>query len=214
VDYTGTYAFSNDFFLKGDIHYAYSSASYSGSGTKTGIPDWYYEVRGLIGKDFETSNTVLSPYIGYGYRYLFDDLRGTTSTGAAGYRRESNYWYIPIGITHKMNLDQGARQETTFEFDRFLKGKQVSTMSDTVGYNNITRWDGATNSQSSGRGYKIQSLYHTKDWYIGPYYSYWNIDKSNSVYGYAVISGTTYYGSLTEPQNTTKEIGLKIGTKF
>jgi len=35
VDYTGTNAFGNDWFLKGDAPYAYGFAKYTGSGTQS-----------------------------------------------------------------------------------------------------------------------------------------------------------------------------------
>lgn len=37
-DYTSTYAFSNDWFVKADARYAYGSAKYIGSGTQSNIP--------------------------------------------------------------------------------------------------------------------------------------------------------------------------------
>lgn len=73
VDYTGTYAFGNDWFVKADARYAYGSAKYSGSGTQSNIPYPYYDLRGLVGYDFnftELGGFVLAPFAGIGYRYL------------------------------------------------------------------------------------------------------------------------------------------------
>jgi hypothetical protein len=44
------------------------------------------------------------PYAGLGFRYLYNDLRGTSSTGAIGYRRESHYFYVPLGVTLRVPL--------------------------------------------------------------------------------------------------------------
>ena len=85
IDYAGTYAFGNDWFVKADARYAYGSAKYTGSGTQSNIPYSYYDLRGLVGYDFsfsELGGFVLAPFTGIGYRYLFDNQGGPTSSGA------------------------------------------------------------------------------------------------------------------------------------
>jgi len=84
-------------FLRGDFRYAFGAVDYAsnGTGSASGNQDWYIEGRVLIGKDLLFNRSVYALYTGLGYRYLFNDARGITSTGAAGYRRESNYlWFI------------------------------------------------------------------------------------------------------------------------
>src|ERR1700710_469373 len=42
-----------EWFLRWEGRYEYGKTDYSGSGTKSGNTDWYYELRGLAGKDFD-----------------------------------------------------------------------------------------------------------------------------------------------------------------
>jgi len=197
----------NDLFIRGDLRFAFGTVDYSGSGTASGEPDWYIETRGLVGKDWEINDVVLAAYTGLGYRYLFSDGRGITSTGYGGYRRESNYLYLPIGIIHRMALNDEARLESTLEYDDLLAGKQVSSLSDVgAGYSDVT------NNQSSGYGVKLSVMYLEDSWAIGPYAHYWNIDQSDIVpeIRYGVPTG---YG-LVEPENNTVEFGMQASKRF
>jgi hypothetical protein len=208
VAYTGTLALGGSWFVKADLRYVNGKVDYSGSGTAKGNPDWYYDGRGLFGKDFTVSGQVIAPYAGYGYRYLFNDGRGITSTGAYGYRRESNYWYIPIGINHKMHLTSHSKLETTIEYNYLLDGKQISKLSDVPGYNDIK------NKQNKGYGYRISSAYVENNWALGPYFYYWSINQSNTVDSFVVSGGVAYPFTAYEPKNNTKELGFKVSYKF
>ena len=106
VTFDGTHGFSDDWFIGGDFRGAYGQNDYTGSGTESGLADWLFEARLLGGKDFILENAFwhtltfdLTPYIGLGFRYLYNDARGTTSTGAQGYERYSHYFYVPVGLT-------------------------------------------------------------------------------------------------------------------
>ena len=102
LDLRTTKVLQNQQFIRGDLRYAFGTVDYNGSGSASGEPDWYIEARGLVGKDWLINDAVFSPYTGLGYRYLFNDGRGISSTGYAGYRRESNYFYLPVGIIHRV----------------------------------------------------------------------------------------------------------------
>ena len=57
---------------------------YKGSGIIKNKHDDAMEFRGLIGKDyFVGTNSLVTPYVGFGYRYLFD--RGNGQISSAGY---------------------------------------------------------------------------------------------------------------------------------
>lgn len=213
LDYTGTYALKNHWFIQGDARYAYGRATYYGSGTQTNIPNWYYELRGLLGRDFTIKDHILAPYIGIGYRYLMDDQTGVTTTGSASYRRESNYWYIPVGVTHRMKLGAN-RLETNLEFDYLIQGKQVSHLSDTVGKNGISEFGDVSNTQYRGFGIKFSTQYQFEKWGVGPYLSYWNIAQSNTVNTNATINATQYQVRAYEPSNYTIEAGIKVVYRF
>jgi hypothetical protein len=211
LNYTGTLLLRDASFLRADLNYATGKGDYSssGTGTVTVQSDWYYDVRGLIGKDFNVASFIVAPYIGLGYRYLFDDARGTTSTGATGYRRESHYVYIPMGFIHKMHLTDSARLETAIEYDRFIVGRQVSHLSDSTSGQQYYSED-AHNNQNGGYGFRISSMYKTDTWAFGPYLTYWDIDRSNII----EIRGSAGRYFVNEPENQTTEIGIKVSYQF
>jgi outer membrane protein W len=128
VEYLGTYAFQNDWFVLGQVDYNNGPAKYSGSGTASRIPQYYVNLKAAFGRDFAFDGFVLSPYIGFGYRYLDQALGGVvTSTGARGYDRRSTYNYIPIGVIHRFAVnDNKAKLETTLEYNYLISGNQYS----------------------------------------------------------------------------------------
>ncbi len=137
LDLQTTKVLEDEQFIRGELRYAIGLVDYNSyrTGSATGDPDWYIEARGLVGKDWAANDAVLAAYTGIGYRFLFNDGRGITSTGNWGYRRESSYFYLPIGITHRVALPDQARLVSTLEYDHLLAGKQISRLSDGgVGY--------------------------------------------------------------------------------
>ena len=212
ADYTGTYAFDNDWFVKADARYAYGSAKYTGSGTQSNIPYSYYDLRGLFGYDFsftELGGFVLAPYTGLGYRYLFDNQGGPTSSGANSYQRSSNYIYLPIGITHRMVVNDVHKLETNFEYDYLIQGTQVSHLSQSLPY-----LPDVTNQQFRGYGLRLSSMYQFSEWSVGPYVTYWNIQNSNVVSQKITIDRVNYRLSVYEPANNTIEAGIKVAYSF
>ena len=195
-------------FLRGDFRYAFGAVDYAsnGTGSASGNQDWYIEGRVLIGKDLLFSRSVYALYTGLGYRYLFNDARGITSTGAAGYRRESNYFYLPVGFDHRLSLNDQARLVSTLEYDHLLAGTQISRLSDAgLGFNDIT------NKQSKGYGLKLNVTYERNNWGIGPYAHYWNISQSDTA---LLFQNGVPVGIGWEPNNNTVEFGLKASQRF
>lgn len=182
--------------------FAYGQVDYSSpiSGTIDNIDDYIFEVRGLLGRDFPKAKSMNTIYMGIGYRYLNDDSSGmTSSTGALGYERESNYLYIPIGLKTIGNLKNGWSFGATAEFDFFLLGQQNSHLSD-IGFVDIE------NEQDSGYGLRgsVRFQKHGKktDFIIEPFIRYWNIDRSDVVLG------------VYEPENETIEYGISLIWRF
>ena len=202
LDFSATGNVNNDWFIRGDAKFKYGETDYTDTGTKCCNSDWYYEARGMVGKDFDRGTYNLSPYFGLGYRFLFNDIRGLTSTGAAGYRRESQYIYIPLGLTHRFKPDSNGRLATTLEYDYLIQGRQKSYLTDT----GIAGFGDLVNKQNSGFGIRVNVSYEMNNWAFGPWLQYWNIDQSNK----------TTSGTFTgfEPRNKTTEIGLRLGYKF
>ena len=212
LDYTGTYAFGNDWFVKADARFAYGAAKYSGSGTQSNIPYSYYDLRGLFGYDFsflELGGFVLAPYSGIGYRYLFDNQGGQTTAGTNSYQRTSTYVYLPIGVTHRMKVNDIHKLETTFEYDYLIQGTQVSNLSQAAAY-----LPNVTNQQNHGYGLRLSSMYQFDEWSVGPYVTYWNIAQSNSVTSPTIANGKAGTITAYEPANTTIELGIKLSYSF
>ncbi len=214
ANHLGTKLLEGGWFVKDDLRFAYGEVDYVGSGYQPDVPDWYVDVRGLMGRDLQLGNAIYSPFIGIGYRYLFNDLRGYSSTGYIGYRRESNYFYVPMGLTHRFALQDSAVLATTLEFDHLLMGRQVSRLSDLVGHSGYTSAFDVSNSQSSGFGFRADVMYEMDDLAFGPFLSIWRISKSDSVLQSVTYNGVTTWYYFSEPENRTSEFGLRMRLRF
>lgn len=208
IDYSGTYAFGSEWpnrsegwFVRGDVRFATGKVDYSSSlsGSINNRPDRYYELRGFVGKDFHFANYTLSPYAGLGYRNLYNDLRGVTSTGARGYRRESNYLTLPIGVAHRMNLANQRQLLTTLEFDYLIRGRQDSSLSDAT-----PATADVSNTQRNGFGLRLGAMVRFPTWSVGPFLNLWRIKDSDR----------TGAGLIFEPRNNTYEFGVKAAYAF
>ncbi|MBU0744675.1 MAG: hypothetical protein KKE11_04840 [Gammaproteobacteria bacterium] len=201
MDYIGTLMLDSHWFMRGDaIGVLSGNANYAsdGSGTIDNVPNWYIDVRGLFGRGFDFNNFTLAPYIGIGYRYLYNDLLGG---GAGGYTRESNYFYLPVGIMHEVNLSEQSKLITMLEFDYLISGTQDS--------------GGIENKQDSGYGARLGCMYQYNNWSVGPYLTYWHISDSNwKIAGLVEKEGKLYQLLFQEPHNYTVEAGLKVSYRF
>jgi hypothetical protein len=202
-DLDGTYKFSgSNWFVNGDLRFAYGLSDYSGSGAQKDNSEYLWDLRSTFGRDFFFSNVGLSPYTGLGYRFLYSDIRGLTDTLAVGYRRESQYVYLPMGVTTRFRLfNNNSRIAVNMEYDQFLFGNQRSFLTDTSLHNQDLE-----NSQDSGYGLRGSVLYESGRWSVGPFFNYWNIDDSD------VQCTDTICG--LEPANETWEYGLRFGYRF
>src|SRR5206468_3207752 len=111
----------NSYSLEG--RYAKGDLDYSGSGQDNNRPNTSYETRGLFGKDYLLGDeSIINFYLGFGYRFLIDHGDGRLSTtGAYGYDRHSNYYYIPVGV--KAILPQRPwHTEINVEYDHLVSG--------------------------------------------------------------------------------------------
>ncbi len=195
-------------FLRGEFRYAVGRVDYTSkdTGSSNGEPDWYLEGRMLIGNDWSLQRGTLAPYIGLGYRFLLNDGRGLSTTGSAGYRRESNYIYLPAGISYRTPLSGSNELSGSIEYDHLLSGNQFTRLSDaSASYSDLN------SKQTDGYGIKMRLRYVTPRWSIGPYLHYWNIADSayTPIYLNGVLRG---YG--LEPYNKTLEIGLELSQPF
>lgn len=196
--------------------YASGEVDYKGSGTIKDTTDKMYELRTIIGKDYLLAdNSQVTPYVGFGYRYLIDRLGGTTSsTGQYGYHRESQYFYLPFGCSVNVRAPHDWTVGFNVEYDFFLQGVQKSRLSDLDQFVS-PQSDNIRNHQDKGFGLrgsiKLQKNFPTVDVYVEPFIHYWNIQRSN-LQG-ATVAGF-YSSEWNEPANNTTEIGSKIGLQF
>jgi len=182
--------------------YSYAALDYTGSGTLSDVPDHLFELRGIVGRDYRSERVLWAPYAGIGLRYLYNDLRGTSSTGARGYQRESQYWYVPLGVTLRVPLDETWVMAPQIEYDVFVKGSQRSYLSDTgLGYSDVT------NKQSKGRGARAQLAFEGPRWSVSLWLHYWDIEDSDTR---PVGLGQVGF----EPANTTRETGVEVRRRF
>ena len=208
------YEFHKAVYARAEARAAFGQVDYSsnGTGTMENIDDWLFEPRAVGGYDFAIENGVLlTPFFGFGYRYLNDDSAGrSTTTGARGYERESNYFYSPIGLSALVSNESDMKLRVSAEYDLFWTGRQKSHLSDAIaGFNDIT------NDQSDGFGLRgsvgIEKTGKTADWYVDSFVRYWNIEDSD-------LQTVTFNGAAIgqgfEPANETYEVGAVIGVRF
>ncbi len=197
----------NDWYVVGDLRFAFGDVDYvsTGTGTASGEPDRLWDLRAMGGKDFAVGGYVLSPYAGLGYRTLFNDGRGITSTGHIGYRRNSEYLYLPLGVTHRFQTDSVSRISTSLEYNYLISGIQTSYLSDVPGYSDLV------NKQNNGYGFRLSSAYEKKDWSVGVFYNYWNIKDSEKK---AIFKNGSLWGYGLEPKNNTNEYGVQVRYPF
>ncbi len=205
LTYAATRAFDGNWFLCGDGRLTGASLEYKGSGTNDYNWNFIADMRASVGYDFLTRDFAVSPYVGLGYRYLHSDLRGKTSTGAQGYRRDSYYFYLPVGFQQRLRLPNGSRLSMTAEFDYLLDGQQDMHLSDAS-----STYPDLRAEQKGGYGLRGEMMYEEKKWAVGPYVRYWNINQSTTACGTIGSTTTCAY----EPHNHTLEYGLQFRYRF
>jgi hypothetical protein len=214
IDYAGTYAFGSSWpnsdqgwFFRGEARYAFGNADYSSpiSGSIDNTKDWYYELRGLFGRDVSMGSYVLSPYAGLGFRYLYNDLRFSDTClngqgGTRGYQRISTYQSAVLGLTHKVKTSGGAQLISSVEYMHLIKGKQKANLSEDTCRN--PRDPNVSLNQNKGYGLRLTTAWRSGPWSVGPTITYWDIEQSATV------------SNWFEPKNTTLEVGLKGSYHF
>lgn len=190
--------------FRAEFRYANGNADYDGFLTDGETYDPYeiqditfdaFETRLMLGIDDLEKNCLASLSTGVGYRYSTDD----SSFDPYGYKRESNYIYIPIAYQLDCKFENNWAWGLKLEADILAWGEQKSYLSH-VGDPDIT------NRQRHGYGLRaavsLQNKTKVGVFIVEPFIRYWNIDQSESVY----YSPYEYY----EPKNNTTEYGVHI----
>jgi hypothetical protein len=202
-----------DWFFQLEGRYAGGDDDYQGSGKIEGVADNLAEGRLLAGRDFLVNEFGLSPYVGVGFRDLFNDSRGVSTTGALGYKRESQYLYMPIGVTGRTRIDRDSRVSLNVEYDQFLWGRQYSDLNDVSEF-----YPELVNSQTWGYGLRGELMYERRSWGLGPFFDYWNINQSEDSCATRFTTTDRFIYRVTacgyEPHNDTLEYGIRFRYRF
>jgi len=193
-----SHALGADDFFQIDASVMAGLLDYQGTGSLDNTENFSTDIRALYLKNHTLENgTVVTPYTGLGYRFLYNDLRGNTSTGAGGYRRLSHYVYLPVGILTYITDGYGNKIELNGELGILIRGYQQSYLSDF--YSNVSD---VKNEQKTGHNLRVSALYKFDSYSIGPYYNRWSVGRSNIENGWV------------EPKNSTNEFGLMLKVKY
>jgi len=212
---TDVYAFEG-MFTYGRVDY--NGGLIHGNGTITpesfnGINDYMIELRGITGKDYDFNNqsTRLTPYLGGGYRSLFD---ASSVNKPGGYNRRIQYLYFPTGINLTTKLIGSWSLGANVEYDFFIRGFVTSYLGE-IGLGDVT------NTQKGGFGLrgsiKLIRVGNTFNLFLEPFVRFWDIHRSRvDASGPFYINGSPYYfpDSFYEPHNTSIEMGGKFGIEF
>jgi len=177
------------------------------SGAIDNIDDYMLEFRGIGGYDFYASeNSVITPYLGFGYRYLNDDMGGKISTtGAHGYEREITYFYIPLGIDVYNEFHDDWAVKLRLEYDAFIEGDVKSHLGSVPGHYDIE------NKQRKGYGARGSIALIRKFKYVNlviePFARFWSIANSKVT---TDPGGTSWI----EPKNNSREFGINISAAY
>jgi len=196
-----------------DARFAFGPVDYSSdpSGQLEDEDNYAFELRGIAGYDHLVNERfLLTGYGGFGFRYLNNDSGGQqTTTGAYGYERVSNYFYLPLGVETLHQITPYWKIATNLEWDILLSGEQTSYLSDVD-----SDYPDLENDQDRGYGArgsaKIIKEGESVDLFFEPFFRYWKIQDSRVAT--AVGNGVAIAG--LEPDNNTTEYGVKFGLQY
>ena len=169
-----------------------------GTGTMQDIPDYHAELNLYAGIPFQKFDLRITPFAGFGYRYLLNASgQKLSSNGYSGYDRESRYFYMPLGLNFETKPNaKGSHWEFRGEYLHFLFGQQKSYLSQVS-----SSYPDITNDQEQGSGIKVTAKYHfDKQFALEGYMDYWDIADSK----------VDITGNFMEPRNSTSETGIRF----
>jgi hypothetical protein len=165
--------------------------------------DYLGNARLLWGPLWQTETWANHLYAGLGYRYLQDD----SSDDPSGYRRQSNYFYLPLGARAYRTMGGDWYLELGGEFDVLLFGLQISEVEFSSEVDpNVTAVRSVENWQWPGVGLRgsvaVRHKSASLDVAVAPFVQYWWVDDSASEDG------------LYEPRNWSLQAGLNLILRF
>lgn len=190
-------------YSSGDIDY--DGQTWGGTPLTSSGDNKIFNLRGLLGYDWISGNQAITPYLGIAVRYWKDD-----QDSSSGYKRETWYYYSPIGVMYNYKSASAWSFALQAEYDIFWQGKNKSAFSDVnPGLNDIEV------KQTQGYGVFLSASITYDFGIIGlnvePFFQYWDVKESDSAALY-------YYGQLmtyaAEPDNDTKVWGVRVSADF
>jgi hypothetical protein len=167
--------------------------------TMEGNDDIMVNARLLWGPLWQSTDWANYGYYGLGYRYLQDD----SSNDPAGYRRHSNYIYLPLGLKAFRTLGGPWYLEAGAELDVLLIGLQVSEIQESpTDTSNVENWQWP----GFGGRFSVEARRKTEalDLGVAPFVQLWWLPDS------ALSSSHTW----VEPRNWSVQIGLNLVVRF
>lgn len=133
---------------------------------------------------------------GIGYRVLNDSLHEVEG----GYQRINKTWYASLGAEYRMNLANGWVVTPAVKYRHMLKGTQTTSIA-------------ADMNQPKGYGHDLSIKFEKVNSYgygfsASVFMRNWDVEKSEHQ-PYLLGSGTVY-----EPKNKTREVGIQLGYLF
>ena len=185
------------------IEYSEGRVNYTSNGTGTMVKDYYRgRLETYLSKEIYVNKKRARPYIGLGYRQLFDNSANqVTSTGAIGYNRISQYYFLPLGMIWYINDSWSLKSQ----YNYLLQGKQTSYVKDAIP---ATYNVNPVNTQSIGGGLDFTlNKKLTSNWYYYGFIRHWDLGASDAV-------SCSASSNCVEPKNSTNEIGVGISFTF
>lgn len=199
---------------------------------RNGSPFLGYDVRGLYGHDFHTSDKVrVTPYTGFGFRFARDKSTGRYMEDINRYfsdiTSDSRLFYVPVGIEVNTQLKNKWSLIAGMEFDYVLAGSQKNfyeehgrNITGTQQYDTQSlEVDGAYGLRGSTR---LLRETEKMDFFIEPFFRYYHMPESSAIHMTSDGGRSLWYEDigLTDPiedveiENQTTEVGVKLGLRY
>jgi hypothetical protein len=185
--------------LEGDVLLGRQKYTSSGTGDLSGVLNIETRWRALA-PVYRTGSGPEGLYAGLGLHTLWNDLRGTTTTGHAGYERQATQLWLPVRWTsaNAWELEAGA----------LIKGRHTSKLS-IVYPGNVD----VTNSQSSGQYAQFKMNFKQNDGTtLTPFIRYSKLADSDRVSARLFENDINSFESKSvwEPKNQRWQIGAVL----
>lgn len=168
-----------------------------------------------LGYDFMVGGGAsVTPFIGYGTR-LFEDESGgiQTESGLLGYDREITYNYVPVGLAASIPIGGRKRLTVSGQYNHLVGGDVTNFFSRIDPEAPDVKLD-----FNGGHGVEASAMLSLpvggrRAINIGPFVRHWDVAASD-VFAIVNPDDPTEAFTLQEPENRTREIGIRVSFSF